>query len=69
MTNKSPKATFFAVLRVEQATLSVFFNRNSSENFTQTRLLACLVTNTSLGLDYRGSEGLPDDSDDLWQLI
>ncbi|MFO0264205.1 MAG: hypothetical protein ACK53V_21465, partial [Planctomycetota bacterium] len=32
-------------------------------------LFACLVLKTSLGLDYRGLEGLLDDSADLCQLI
>ncbi|MFO0261649.1 MAG: hypothetical protein ACK53V_08485, partial [Planctomycetota bacterium] len=35
----------------------------------QPQLFACVVLKTSLGLDYRGLEGLLDDSAELCQLI
>jgi transposase len=68
-TSKSPKNILLTALSVGQAKLSAYSHRNSPRKFTQPQLFACLVLKTSLGLDYRGLEGLLDDSADLCQLI
>jgi transposase len=68
-TSKSPKDILLTALSVGQAKLSDYSHRNSPRKFTQPQLFACLVLKTSLGLDYRGLEGLLDDSADLCQLI
>jgi hypothetical protein len=68
-TSKSPKDILLTALSVGQAKLSAYSHRNSPKKFTQPQLFACLVLKTSLGLDYRGLEGLLDDSADLCQLI
>jgi transposase len=68
-TSKSPKDILLTALSVGQAKLSDYSHRNSPKKFTQPQLFACLVLKTSLGLDYRGLEGLLDDSADLCQLI
>ncbi len=52
-----------------QAKLADYSLRNSPRKFTQPQIFACLVLKTSLGLDYRGLEGLLDDSADLCQVI
>jgi hypothetical protein len=68
-TSKSPKDILLTALSVGQAKLANYSHRNSPKKFTQPQLFACLVLKTSLGLDYRGLEGLLDDSADLCQLI
>ena len=68
-TSKSPKDILLTALSVGQAKLSDYSHRNSPRKFTQPQLFACLVLKTSLGLDYRGLEGLLDDSVELCQLI
>jgi transposase len=68
-TSKSPKDILLTALSVGQAKLSDYSHRNSPKKFTQPQLFACLVLKTSLGLDYRGLEGLLEDSADLCQLI
>jgi hypothetical protein len=68
-TSKSPKDILETTLSVGQAKLPAYSHRNSPRKFTQPQLFACLVLKTSLGLDYRGLEGLLDDSADLCQLI
>ncbi|MFN9880447.1 MAG: hypothetical protein ACK557_18410 [Planctomycetota bacterium] len=68
-TSKSPKDILLTALSVGQAKLSDYSHRNSPKKFTQPQLFACLVLKTSLGLNYRGLEGLLDDSADLCQLI
>ncbi|MFN9342228.1 MAG: hypothetical protein ACK6DB_06480, partial [Planctomycetota bacterium] len=59
-TSKSPKDILLAALSVGQAKLADYSHRNSPKKFTQPQLFACLVLKTSLGLDYRGLEGLLD---------
>jgi hypothetical protein len=68
-TSKSPKDILLTALSVGQAKLADYSHRNSPKKYTQPQLFACLVLKTSLGLDYRGLEGLLDDSADLCQLI
>ena len=68
-TSKSPKDILLTALSVGQAKLAAYSHRNSPKKFTQPQLFACLVLKTSLGLDYRGLEGLLNDSADLCQLI
>ncbi len=68
-TSKSPKGILLTALSVGQAKLPDYSHRNSPRKCTRPQLFACLVLKTSLGLDYRGLEGLLDDTPELCQLI
>jgi hypothetical protein len=61
LTSKSPRRVIFVALAVGRRTLPLYSHPCSPKVFTQPQLLACLVLQAHLGLDYRGTEAFLSD--------